>query len=487
MESVYNLADMPSNEEKKISFREERIAHWDRVAKGPRREMGRGYHKRLAHMYRMVIPEGLRVLEIGCGRGDLLDALKPSDGVGVDFSPEMVREAEKRYSHLRFVCADAHDFRLEGVFDAVVLSDILNDLWDVQQLLRNLKHCIGDHTRIVINNYSRLWQPILSRAARWGWITPTLEQSWFTREDLQNMLHLEGYEVVKHSSEVLFPFEVPLLAPLANRFLSKLPGFRLFDLTNMIVARRLPPAPRVGDSMPKVTVVVAARNEEGNIPELFRRIPEMGGGTEIIFVEGGSKDDTYGAIERAIPEHPGRKVRLMRQPGKGKGDAVRTGFAAATGDILMILDADMTVSPEDLPRFYQAVVEGRGEFINGVRLVYPMEKQAMRFFNLIGNKFFSLAFSWMLSQTVKDTLCGTKVMTKKNYDRIAANRSYFGDFDPFGDFDLLFGAAKQSLRIVDMPVRYGERTYGDTNIERWKHGVLLLRMVVFAAKRIKFI
>jgi len=155
-------------------------------------------------------------------------------------------------------------------------------------------------------------------------------------------------------------------------------------------------------------------------------------------------------------------------------------------DILMILDADMTVPPEDLPRFYDAIVSGRGEFINGVRLVYPMEKQAMRYLNLVGNKFFSLAFSWLLGQPVKDTLCGTKVLSRENYERIAANRSYFGDFDPFGDFDLLFGAAKQNLKIVEMPVRYRQRLYGDTNIDRWRHGVILLRMVLFAMRRIKF-
>jgi glycosyltransferase involved in cell wall biosynthesis len=166
---------------------------------------------------------------------------------------------------------------------------------------------------------------------------------------------------------------------------------------------------------------------------------------------------------------------------------VRLGFQHAQGDILMILDADLTVPPEDLPRFYNALYKGRAEFINGVRLVYPMEKEAMRFLNLLGNKFFSLVFSWLLGQPIKDTLCGTKALWKTDYERIAANRSYFGDFDPFGDFDLLFGAAKLNLKIIEVPIRYRERTYGTTNISRWKHGWLLLRMVFFALRRIKFV
>ena len=237
---------------------------------------------------------------------------------------------------------------------------------------------------------------------------------------------------------------------------------------------------------PAVSVIVPARNESGNIKAIFERTPKMGCSTELVFVEGHSHDDTYAAIEREIAAHPQMKGRLFRQTGIGKADAVRLGFAQATGDILMILDADLTVPPEDLPAFTRPR-SGRGEFINGVRLVYPMEKEAMQGLNFLGNKFFSLAFSWILGQPIKDTLCGTKVLWHKDYDLIVANRSYFGNFDPFGDYDLIFGAAKLNLKIIDLPIRYRERTYGSTNISRWKHGLLLFRMVAFAARRMKFV
>src|SRR5581483_9318536 len=254
--------------------------------------------------------------------------------------------------------------------------------------------------------------------------------------------------------------------------------------SNVVVAR---PAPRPLEREPVVSVVVPALNEEGNVAAIFDRVPEMGAGTELLFVEGGSSDGTYAAIEREIAAHPGRRARLLRQPGRGKGDAVRTGFAAATGGVLMILDADLTVPPEDLPRFYEVIRSGEGEMVNGVRLVYPMEQGAMRPANLLGNKLFSLAFSWLLGQPIKDTLCGTKVLWRRDYERIAAARAYFGDFDPFGDFDLLFGAARLNLKIIEVPIRYRERTYGETNIQRWRHGWLLLRMVLFAAGRIRFV
>ena len=248
------------------------------------------------------------------------------------------------------------------------------------------------------------------------------------------------------------------------------------------------PWPPGGTEKPRVSVIVPARNEAGNIPEIFARTPEMGAGTELVLVEGHSRDQTYEAMEAARTRYPGRCCQLWRQTGVGKGDAVRLGFSKATGEILMILDADLTVPPEDLPRFYEALVAGKAEFVNGVRLVYPMEEKAMRFLNLMGNKFFSLAFSWLLGQPVKDTLVrhqGAVEIGVRDASRPIA--SYFGDFDPFGDFDLLFGAARLNLKILDLPIRYRERTYGSTNIKRWSHGWLLLRMVMFAAKRLKFV
>jgi len=469
-------------------YQASRIAHWDRVARRwpSRKGPGRAYQARLQRVHRFLVAPGARVLEVGCGAGDLLAALAPAEGTGVDFSPEMLREARARHPQLTFVEADAHDLEqvLAGKrFDAIILSDLVNDLWDVQRVLEQVARVAEAKTRVILGFYSRVWAPLLAFAQRAGWARPLLPQNWLTVSDVENLLELAGLQPIRHWQEVLLPLRVPLLEPLCNRFLVRLWPFRLLALSNMMVARR---APRPLTAEPRVSVVVPARNEAGNVPAIFDRVPEMGAGTELIFVEGHSTDGTREAIERAIAAQPVRRAKLLRQPGRGKADAVRTGFEAATGEVLMILDADLTVPPEDLPRFYQAIRSGHGEFVNGVRLVYPMEQQAMRPANFVGNKFFSLLFSWLLGQPIKDTLCGTKVMSREAYSRLAANRAYFGDFDPFGDFDLLFGAAKLNLQIVEMPVRYRERVYGTTNIQRWRHGLLLLRMSVFAAARLKF-
>jgi SAM-dependent methyltransferase len=470
-------------------YRQERAAHWDAVARrwGHRAGLAGAYHRRLERVYRFLVPPGQRVLELGCGTGDLLAALRPAAGVGVDLSGEMVRLAAERYPDLRFVQADAHELEILGAeepFDVVILSDLINDAWDVQRLLLRIVPLTHRRTRIVLNFYSRLWELPLAIGARLGLARPVLYQNWLGRADVEGLLRLAGFEPIRHWQEVLLPLSLPLLAPLANRFLVRFWPFKHLALANFLVAR---PAPRPLPEEPVVTVLVPARNEEGNIANIFARTPEMGAGTELLFVEGHSKDGTWAAIQREIAAHPERRARAFQQTGKGKGDAVRLGFAEARGDVLMILDADLTVPPEDLPRFYEVLRSGQGEFVNGVRLVYPMEKEAMRFANLLGNKFFSLAFSWLLGQPIKDTLCGTKVLRRPDYETLAANRAYFGDFDPFGDFDLLFGAARMSLEIVEVPVRYRERTYGETNIQRWSHGWLLLKMCAFAAGRIKFI
>ena len=485
------------------AYQQTHIAHWDSVARQRDSWSGWGgsYHKRLAEVYRFLVSPGQRVLEIGCGLGDLLAAVQPSRGVGVDFSAEMVSRAKSNHPSLEFIHADAHDLSfLNETFDIIILSDLVNDAWDVQRVLEQLRPLCNSRTRIIVNFYSRLWQLTLSLAQQIRLATKMLDQNWLTPEDVRGMLSLAGFESIRNWQEILFPLPIPLLEPFCDRFLVRLPLFRDLALANFVIARLAPLVPSghsphfrrkwgetEGGQEPVVSVIVPARNESGNIKAIFERTPKMGRETEIVFVEGHSTDDTFAAIEREIASHPTTPSLLLRQPGIGKGDAMRTGYDAARGDVLMILDADLTVPPEDLPRFYEALRSGQGEFINGVRLVYPMEKEAMRGLNLLGNKFFSIAFTSLLGQPIKDTLCGTKVLWKTGYDRIAANRVYFGDFDPFGDFDLIFGAAKLNLKIVDLPIRYRERTYGSTNISRWKHGMLLLRMVWYAAKRIKFV
>lgn len=448
-------------------------------------QKNRYYYDDQARYYRFLVPEGLSVLELGCGTGDLLQALKPSRGVGIDFSTEMIRRARERHPNLEFLEADIERLENRGeTFDIIILADVVGHLQDIEETFRSIRAFCRPETRIIVSYYSFLWEPVLKLGERLGLKMPQHHQNWLSSEDIGNLLNLAGYQVVKTESRLLLPKRIPWLSDFVNRYIGTLPGIRRLCLCRYIVAR---PLGLRENSAFSVSILIPARNEKGNIELAVTSIPDFGKHQEILFVEGHSSDGTLEEIVRVAKAYPDKDIKWMVQDGQGKGDAVRKGFAAAGGEILMILDADLTVPPEDLPKFYRAIADDIGEFINGTRLIYPMEKQAMRLLNLLGNKFFSMMFTWVLNQRFKDTLCGTKVLFKKDYEKIQGARAYFGDFDPFGDFDLIFGAVKQNLKVIEVPIRYRERTYGSTNINRFKHGWLLLKMTLFAYRKIKAI
>lgn len=450
------------------------------------RARNRNYYRDQAAFFRFVIPEGARVLEIGSGTGALLAELKPSRGLGLDFSPAMTAAARAAGLDpaLEFRTADVETLDLDEKFDYVVMQDLIGSLDDIWLAFRNLHKATHPGSRVVITAYNPLWEPLVMLAEAAGLKSKNPRQSWLAMADIENLLYLNGYEPVKKGRRFLMPFGVPLLSPFFNRFLANMPFFKELGLVQYIVAREIPARPKASEY--SVSVMVPCRDEAGNMERLFHELPQLGKGTELVFVDGNSSDGTVEKIKELAAKRPELPVKVLLQGGAfGKADAVRKGFDACTGDVLMILDADLTVVPEDLKKFYAAIAEGKGEFINGSRLVYPMEKGAMRFLNMIGNKTFSLIFTWTLGQRIKDTLCGTKVLTKANYERIKAGRAYFGEFDPFGDFDLLFGASKLNLKITELPVSYKERKYGVTKISRFRHGLLLFRMAFIAFIKLK--
>jgi SAM-dependent methyltransferase len=442
---------------------------------------GRFYRKLLAGYYRDLIPADASVLEIGCGGGHLLALLPNCDVVGVDIAEKQITAARAVVTRGEFHVMPGEDLKLDRKFDVVVLSETVNFAADVQRILEKVHSVSHSGTRLILNFHSGLWRPFLELGTMLGVRAEHPPCNWLSSTDMRNMLGLAGWEVVKQQGRLLMTLPCFGLENLVNRFVA--PLFSQLALTVFQVAR---PVQKPLEAK-TVSVVIPARNEAGNIEDAVRRTLKLGKHTEIIFIEGNSTDHTWAEIQRVRRAYPDLDIKTMKQSGKGKGNAVREAFAVASGEILMILDADLTMPPEELPKFYDVLISGRADFANGVRLVYPMEEKAMRFCNFCANKFFGIAFSWALGQTVKDTLCGTKVLFKKDYERIAANRAHFGDFDPFGDFDLLFGGNHLHLKIADIPIRYRDRTYGETNIQRWSHGVLLLRMLLLAITKIKLI
>lgn len=470
------------------SHKEQIRSHYDSLA--PQwdrwRDQNRFYHRDLQQYLRFLIPPNASVCELGCARGDLLASLEPRRGLGIDLSPALIGCARQRYPGLDFRIGDCEELDADETFDYVLLSNVVGELYDVQRAFACLHRLCRPDSRVIIIHYNYFWEPVLRAGERLKLKMPQPIQNWLPLQDLEGLLSLAGFETIKRGYRLLFPKKVPVLAWFLNKLLAKLPGFWKLCLIEVLVARPQSVA-RVPSSV-SCTVVVPCRNENGNIIDAVARIPSMGRHTEILFVDGNSTDGTVEAIQEQIRLQPEKDIKLLPQGnGIGKGDAVRKGFAAASGEVLMILDADLTVHPEELPKFFNALVSGKGEFINGSRLVYQMENQAMRFLNLLGNKLFSRLFTYLLEQRLRDTLCGTKALYKRDYNKIVANRSYFGEFDPFGDFDLLFGAAKLNLKIVEIPVRYYSRTYGETKIRRFMHGWLLMKMCAVAYTKLKWI
>ena len=442
----------------------------------------RYYHKLLEKYFAFIIPENSTILEIGCGTGNLLASLKASHGVGIDFSSKIIEIAKSNHPDLNFFIQDAEKLEINEKFDYIIISDLVGSLWDVQTVFENIQSVCHERTRIIVTYYNFLWEPLMHFGELIKLKLKQPLQNWLSPKDIINILSLTGYETIRTDNKIILPKYLPIFSWFLNRYIANLPIFKYFSLTNFVIARPINYATKEYT----VSIIVPARNEKGNIENAILQTPEFGLEQEFIYVEGNSSDGTFEEMLRIKEKYPLKNIKVIKQTGKGKGNAVREGFEIATGEILFILDADLTTPPEDMPKFYEALSTNKGEFINGCRLVYPMEKQAMRLLNLIANKSFGLIFSFLLGQRLKDTLCGTKVLFKKDYEIIKHNRKYFGDFDPFGDFDLLFGAAKLNLKIVEINVRYKDRQYGSTQISRFKHGLLLIRMTLFAARKLKF-
>lgn len=466
------------------------LDHFDKVA--PKRagwlSRNKYFHKSENKYLQFLIPEGVSVLEVGCGIGDTLASLNAKRAVGIDLSPKMISIAQQRYPELTFIAGDCEDpetwAHFDEKFDYVLINDTLNFLTDIVGFLKLLKPLLTPDSRIVIVHHNHFWSPILKIAELLKMKMPQpIEANYFSNADIDNLCSLANLDTIKFERRYLVPSFALGLGPLINNIFGPLPLIRNLSLRKYVVSRPIMPAPDIPMS---ATILIPARNEAGNIENAMKRMPKICEDMEIIFIEGNSSDNTWEEMLRVQKEY-GKdwNIRTMQQSGKGKGDAVWLGFDEATKDIVMILDSDLAVAPEDLQVFYDAMQDRSAEFAMGTRLVYPMEKDAMRFFNWWGNRAFAMIFSYILNQRMSDTLCGTKVISRENYKILKANKSYFGDFDPFGDFDLIFGASKMNLKIREIPVRYRARVYGEPQISRWSDGLLLLKMVIFAWRKLK--
>jgi hypothetical protein len=467
------------------AVREARRAQQEAIA--PRRDKwiraNSYFYGRLKRLLRFIVEPHKRVLEVRCQTGHLLASVDPSYGVGVEISNAMVACAQKQNPGLHFMECDPEDLALGETFDYILFSHIFDTVDILRALERLRQHCTPE-TQLVIINFNYLWEPILELASKLGLRSRFVEPNWVSENDIRGFLKLAGFRPVRKHRLILFPKWLPFISDFINGFLARLPGLRRLCMMQVMVARPLV-APKAEDDI-TVSVIVPCRNEAGNIQHAATRIPAMGKHTEILFCDDKSTDGTPDEVLRMQALYSEKDIRLVPGPGICKSENVWTGFRAARGDVLMVLDADLTVMPEELPMFLRALVSARGDFINGSRLVYPMQHEAMKAANLAGNKFFGMVFSFLLDQRIKDTLCGTKVLWHKDWLRMEPNLGTWGIKDMWGDYELLFGASKLHLEIAEVPVHYQERIYGVTKMTKvFSNGWRMLRICFYAWSRLE--
>ena len=452
---------------------------------------GKTFHDEDIRFLKEIIPEKSNILELGCGNGHLLSSLKPNYGLGVDFSKKLVKEAKARYRGLNFIEADIENLpsSLDNKikFDFIIICDTIGYLEDITKTLDNLHKYLNEDTRLIISYYSPLWLPFLNLATLFKLKMSNINSTLLGTSDVFNFLESSQYQTVRIDRKILIPFSLFGLERIINRYIAPLPLFSSICLRHYNISRSL----KVIDKSQKksASIIIPCKNERGNIGNAIKRIPKFADKMEVIFVEGNSSDGTWEEIKKVIKENKKNKIdiKAFKQPAKGKADAVFHAFELASNDILIILDGDLTVAPESLEKFWKKISSGEAEYINGSRLIYPMDNNAMRFLNYIANKIFSILFSWLLGQRFTDTLCGTKVLSKRNYLKAKSKNKDLGNFDPFGDFFIIFGASRLCLKITEVPIRYKARVYGETQISRFSHGLLLIKMLIYAFLKIKAI
>jgi ubiquinone/menaquinone biosynthesis C-methylase UbiE len=441
------------------------------------RNRNRFYHYSMRDLIRGMVPPNADVLEFGSGSGDLLADLQTSRGVGLNLAQELTDQAGRKHPHLKFLTVDVDQTASPSQFspNIIVMTNMLDYVHDVWDQMESMAGLIKEDTLLVITTNNPLWSSILRAASKLKMRVPESPRNFITNQDICSVLRLHGFDIVEEGLAVPIPKNIPIISGIANALLPELPILRFSSSIQYVAAR-----PHIPRQPLSCSVIIPCHNEAENIAECIRRVPNMGRSTEIVVVDDGSTDDTAQQVQDVMRTDP--RVRLIVfDQNQGKANAVRAGFDAAKGDIVMILDADMAVMPEDLPKFVRPLQQGTADFVNGTRLVYPMEGQAMKMINYLGNKAFCYLASWVMRQRVSDSLCGTKALFKRDCVRMP-----IGGKERWGDFDFLFGAARLRLRVLEVPVHYQERRAGHSKMRVLRDGWLFLKACMYGWRMLRF-
>ncbi len=369
-------------------------------------------------------------------------------------------------------------------YKTIILTDLFEVSTDILELLSMVNKLLGKDGIIVICSINQKWNRILNLFERLNLKDGNQKRLFINSTIVLNIAKVTGLEFVTQRNKQIFPFRMLGLGSLINNILEILffPfsfGIRIYSILNQ--QEKFNEEKKYSKS-----IIIPAKNEEKNLKPLLNQIPELEEDHEIILAIGDSEDKTY-EVAKEIKEARcwPFEVKVIKQTGKGKANAVWEAVEEASKEVIIILDADISVNPETIVQFNSVIDTGKASFVNGTRLIYGMESGAMRIVNNLGNRIFQYIVSIIIGQKITDSLCGTKVFFRKDFNKIKLWKELVQMKDPFGDFDMIFTAGYFGLKILEIPVRYQARVYGVTQIKRFRDGYKLIIYLLNSIKIFK--
>ncbi len=384
-------------------------------------------------------------------------------GQNIDSNKIFIKEIDEQYQikhkdNIHYVNENIENILSDC--DTVVISDIEHQLNPAKNLL-NLSRIVGDNTKIILLSKNMVWMILIKILKLFFSFSPK-KNNFLPSSYLDNLYSSCNLELIRQEKIIALPINIPFLTKIINRIF-RLPLLNFFCMSNIaILKKKIKNSSNHKDL--KISFIIPCKNEQDNIKVFEQKINENTEPDEYLFGDDNSSDKTSDEIDKLIEKLSDKKIIKYNGPGICKSENVYKGIDLSSGDIIVIYDADHTVSFEDIKFSVSIMKKTNVDFINCTRMIYPQKDGAMKFANFIGNTIFASLFSLLFKKKITDTLCGTKIFYKKDWEKIKENTSQWGMKDLWGDFDLLIGAYKNNLKITEVPVTYYERRENETKM-----------------------
>tara|TARA_B110000977_G_scaffold125183_1_gene160299 strand:+ start:1495 stop:2904 length:1410 start_codon:yes stop_codon:yes gene_type:complete len=362
-------------------------------------------------------------------------------------------------------------------FDHIVIADIEHQKFITKNLI-DLNEKIDNECRVIVLSKSIFWSTLINFYKKIKNIGPD-KNNFLPYSNLRKIFLNTNFEIVKNEKIIFFPFQFSLLTKFINQIF-RFPVLNFFCMINLTVLKKVQKKNYQAEGK-KISFIIPCKNEGGNIKFFYEKIINSTINAEFLFGNDNSSDNTLDEIKKLQQAIPNKEIKIYDGPGVCKSENVYKGINLASGEIILIYDADLTVSFDDLVNSINLLLKTDADFINCTRMIMPQQKNAMKFLNFYGNLFFAFLFSILFKQKITDTLCGTKIFFKKDWEQIKKYNNTWGAKDLWGDFDLLLGAYKNNLKIVENPISYTDRKEDETKMTGIIKNSIRMLIITFVA------